>query len=99
MAEPTSVANYIDGRWVASTATEHVNVTNPARGTVIARTPLSPAGEVDAAVRAAAAAYPAWSETPPVVRARAMFRFTQLLEAQLEDIARLVTTEHGKTLA
>jgi malonate-semialdehyde dehydrogenase (acetylating)/methylmalonate-semialdehyde dehydrogenase len=99
MAEPTRLSNYIDGRWVTSTATQHVNVTNPARGVVIAQTPLSPAQDVDAAVRAAAAAFPGWSETPPVVRARAMFRFTQLLEEQFEEIARLVTTEHGKTVA
>ena len=99
MAEPTLLPNFIDGRWAASAATEYVDVTNPARGSVIARTPLSPATEVDTAVRAAAAAFPGWSETPPVVRARAMFRFAQLLEAQFEEIARLVTTEHGKTLA
>ena len=99
MAEPTRLSNYVDGRWVASTATEHVNVTNPARGIVIAQTPLSPAPDVDAAVRAATAAYPGWSETPAVVRARAMFRFKQLLEEQFEDLARLVTTEHGKTVA
>ena len=99
MAEPTRLSNYIDGRWVTSTATEHVNVTNPARGVVIAQAPLSSAQDVDAAVTAAAAAYPGWSETPPVVRARAMFRFTQLLEEQFEEIARLVTTEHGKTVA
>jgi malonate-semialdehyde dehydrogenase (acetylating)/methylmalonate-semialdehyde dehydrogenase len=98
MADTTLLSNFIDGRWVGSGATGHVNVTNPARGTVIARTPLSPAADVDAAVRAAAAAFPGWSETPPVVRARAMFRFTQLLEEQFEEIARLVTTEHGKTL-
>jgi malonate-semialdehyde dehydrogenase (acetylating)/methylmalonate-semialdehyde dehydrogenase len=97
--EPTRLSNYIDGRWVTSTATRHVDVTNPARGVVIAQTPLSLAQDVDAAVRAAAAAYPGWSETPPVVRARAMFRFAQLLEEQFEDIARLVTTEHGKTVA
>ncbi|HET7219244.1 MAG TPA: CoA-acylating methylmalonate-semialdehyde dehydrogenase, partial [Vicinamibacterales bacterium] len=99
MAEPTLLPNFIDGRWAASSATEHVDVTNPARGRVIARTPLSPATDVDAAVGAATAAFPAWSETPPVVRARSMFRFAQLLEKQFEEIARLVTTEHGKTLA
>ena len=97
--EPTRLSNFIGGRWVTSTATRHVDVTNPARGVVIAQTPLSPAQDVDDAVRAAAAAYPGWSETPPVVRARTMFRFTQLLEEQFEDIARLVTTEHGKTVA
>ena len=48
--------------------------------------------------RAATAAFPGWSETPPVVRARAMFRFKALLEEHFEELARLVTTEHGKTL-
>jgi malonate-semialdehyde dehydrogenase (acetylating)/methylmalonate-semialdehyde dehydrogenase len=98
MADTALLSNFIGGRWVGSTAVEHVDVTNPARGIVIARTPLSPATDVDAAVRAAAAAFPEWSETPPVVRARTMFKFKQLLEEQFEDIARLVTTEHGKTL-
>ena len=90
--------NYVGGRWVPSSATSFLDVHNPARGTVIARTPLSTAADVDAAVKAAAAAYPAWSETPPVVRARAMFRFKALLEDHAEAIARQVTTEHGKTL-
>ena len=98
MADTALLSNFIAGRWVESTAAEHTDVTNPARGIVIARTPLSPAPDVDAAVRAAAAAFPEWSETPPVVRARTMFTFKQLLEEQFEDIARLVTTEHGKTL-
>jgi len=90
--------NYMGGTWVPSSATSFLDVHNPARGTVIARTPLSTAADVDAAVKAAAAAYPAWSETPPVVRARAMFRFKALLEDHAEAIARQVTTEHGKTL-
>ncbi|MGH9382967.1 MAG: CoA-acylating methylmalonate-semialdehyde dehydrogenase [Vicinamibacterales bacterium] len=90
--------NYIGGRWVASAGTEHVNVHNPARGSVIAQTPLSTHREVDAAVAAAAAAFPGWSETPPVVRARTMFKFKALLEEHFEEIARTVTTEHGKTL-
>ncbi len=98
MADTALLSNFIAGRWVESTAAEHIDVTNPARGIVIARTPLSPAQDVDAAVRAAAAAFPEWSETPPVVRARTMFKFTQLLEEHFDDIARLVTTEHGKTL-
>jgi malonate-semialdehyde dehydrogenase (acetylating)/methylmalonate-semialdehyde dehydrogenase len=53
---------------------------------------------VDRAVEAAAAAYPDWSETPPVARARTMFAFRQQLEDHFEELARLVTTEHGKTL-
>jgi malonate-semialdehyde dehydrogenase (acetylating)/methylmalonate-semialdehyde dehydrogenase len=90
--------NYIGGRWVPSAATGHVDVCNPARGVAIARTPLSTAAELDAAVQAAAKAFPSWSETPPVVRARAMFTFRQRLEEHFEEIARIVTTEHGKTL-
>jgi malonate-semialdehyde dehydrogenase (acetylating)/methylmalonate-semialdehyde dehydrogenase len=92
------VPHFIGGRWVTSAATDFVAVHNPARGVVIARTPLAPKQEVDAAVQAASRAFPEWSETPPVVRARTLFRFKQLLEQHFEEIARIVTTEHGKTL-
>lgn len=92
------VPHYIGGRWLTSSAAEFVPVHNPARGTVIARTPLASKTEVDAAVQAAAKAFPEWSETPPVVRARTMFTFKQLLEQHFDEIARIVTTEHGKTL-
>ena len=98
MTDAPAVPNFIDGRWEPSAAGAFANVHNPAYGTVIARTPLSTATEVDRAVRAAAAAFPAWRETPPVVRAQSMFRFKALLDAHLEEMARLVTTEHGKTL-
>jgi malonate-semialdehyde dehydrogenase (acetylating) / methylmalonate-semialdehyde dehydrogenase len=90
--------NFIGGRWRPSSGEQWLDVHNPAHGTTIARTPLSTSADVDAAVAAATAAYPGWSETPPVVRARAMFRFKALLEEQFEELARLVTTEHGKTL-
>ena len=98
MAEIPTLLNFIGGRWVPSQAAAHVDVHNPARGTVIARTPLSPGADLDAAVQAAVAAFPGWRETPPVIRARALFRFKQLLEEHFEEIARIVTTEHGKTL-
>jgi malonate-semialdehyde dehydrogenase (acetylating)/methylmalonate-semialdehyde dehydrogenase len=98
MSEPTVLSNFIGGRWTPATATGHLDVYNPARGSVIARTPLSAASDVDAAVAAAAKAFPGWSETPPVVRARTMFAFKQQLEAHVEELATLVTTEHGKTL-
>ncbi|MBI4266196.1 MAG: CoA-acylating methylmalonate-semialdehyde dehydrogenase [Acidobacteria bacterium] len=98
MPESAHLPNYIGGRWVPSAAAEHLDVYNPATGQVIARTPLSTGTEVDCAVQAAAAAFPAWRETPPVIRARAMFAFKQQLEAHVEELARLVTTEHGKTL-
>ena len=92
------VPHYIGGRWTRSAATEFVPVHNPARGVVIARTPLAPKSEVDAAVQAAQKAFAGWSDTPPVVRARVMFKFKQLLEEHFDEIARIVTTEHGKTL-
>jgi malonate-semialdehyde dehydrogenase (acetylating)/methylmalonate-semialdehyde dehydrogenase len=94
----TTVSNYIGGRWVDSSATSTVDVFNPARGVVIAKTPLSTHRDVDDAVRAASVAFAGWSETPPVVRARAMFQFKAALEAHFDELARIVTTEHGKTL-
>lgn len=90
--------NFVGGRWVDSTARATFNVHNPARGEVIARTPLSTAEDVAAAVAAARKAFPAWRDTPPVMRARALFKFKQLLEEHFEELARIVTTEHGKTL-
>ena len=99
MAEAVeTLSNFVGGRWIPATATSFVDVHNPARGTVIARAPLSTSRDVDLAVTAATNAFAGWSETPPVVRARAMFRFKALLEEHFEELARLVTTEHGKTL-
>ncbi|HUF48455.1 MAG TPA: CoA-acylating methylmalonate-semialdehyde dehydrogenase [Vicinamibacterales bacterium] len=93
-----TLPNFIAGGWVPSSARDTVDVFNPARGEVIARAPCSPAADVDAAVSAAARAYPAWSETPPVARVRVLFAFRTALETHFDEIARLVTTEHGKTL-
>ena len=92
------LTNFVGGKWVPSRATSHVDVHNPARGIVIAKTPLSTGADLDAAVKAATEAFRGWSETPPVIRARAMFRFRQQLEDHFEELARIVTTEHGKTL-
>jgi malonate-semialdehyde dehydrogenase (acetylating)/methylmalonate-semialdehyde dehydrogenase len=90
--------NFIRGRWQPSLGADTLDVHNPARGTVIARTPLSTKADVQTAVDAATMAFPEWSETPPVVRARAMFTFRALLDRHADELARLVTTEHGKTL-
>jgi malonate-semialdehyde dehydrogenase (acetylating)/methylmalonate-semialdehyde dehydrogenase len=93
-----TLTNFVGGSWVASRASEFLDVHNPATGEVIARTPLSTAEDLDAAVAAAKKAFPAWRDTPPVVRARSMFRFRQLLEEHAEELAAAVTREHGKTL-
>jgi malonate-semialdehyde dehydrogenase (acetylating)/methylmalonate-semialdehyde dehydrogenase len=98
LMQASTLSNFVGGRWVASTGRDTIDVHNPATGKVIARTPMSAAADVDAAVTAAAKAFPGWSETPPVVRARTMFAFKALLETHLDELARIVTTEHGKTL-
>ncbi len=72
---------------------------NPATGECIRHVPLADARLVDAAVQAAAAAAPAWAETPPVRRARVLNRFLALLNAHREALARLITEEHGKVLS
>ncbi len=91
--------NYIGGQWVSSVTSEYQDVFNPARGEVIAKVPLSTSADVDAAVEAATAAFPKWRATPVVERARYMFKFKALLDRHFEQLARIVTTEHGKTLA
>ena len=93
-----TLRNYIGGRWISSRASEALDVHNPARGEVIARTPLSTAQDVDAAAAAAKKAFPAWRDTPAIKRAQSLFKFKALLEEHFEELARIVTTEHGKTL-
>ncbi len=90
--------DFVGGKWVDSRATAHVDVFNPATGAVIAKAPLGTRADVDAAVAAAKAAFPGWRATPVVERARAMFAFKNRLEEHFDEIARIVTTEHGKTL-
>jgi malonate-semialdehyde dehydrogenase (acetylating)/methylmalonate-semialdehyde dehydrogenase len=89
----------VAGRWEAGTSSRFGDVYNPSTGRVIARVPLCGAADVDRAVRAAAAALPAWAETPVVERARVLFRFRELLSRHAEEVACCVTREHGKTLA
>jgi malonate-semialdehyde dehydrogenase (acetylating)/methylmalonate-semialdehyde dehydrogenase len=90
---------FVGGEWRDADHTNRSPVYNPSTAEVIAETPMCGAAEVDAAVEAAAAAFPAWSETPAVERARVLFRFKMLLEDNFEEIARCTTREHGKTLA
>ena len=94
----TSLPNYIDRTWQQSAADELLDVTNPATGEVLAQVPLSPAEEVDQAATAAAAALQEWRQTPPVQRIQYLFALKNLLEENLDDIARTITLECGKTL-
>jgi malonate-semialdehyde dehydrogenase (acetylating)/methylmalonate-semialdehyde dehydrogenase len=96
--ELRKVKNYINGRWIDSAASEFLDVMNPTRGEAIARVPLSGKDEVEQAVAAARAAFPGWRETPPLTRARYMFKLKELMEENVEVIARIITEEEGKTL-
>ena len=95
----TLVRNYVGGGWRDSSATETLPVTNPASGEELGRVPLSPASDVDAAVRAAKAAFPSWRATPAPDRARVLFRLRALLEEHREELAHQLTLEHGKVIA
>jgi malonate-semialdehyde dehydrogenase (acetylating) / methylmalonate-semialdehyde dehydrogenase len=95
----TKVPNYVNGQWVESKASEWLDVTNPATGEAIAKVPLSGASEVGEAVEAAAAAFPEWRRTPPEDRIQPLFKLKQLLEDHIDDIARIITEENGKTFA
>ncbi|HEX4535517.1 MAG TPA: CoA-acylating methylmalonate-semialdehyde dehydrogenase [Candidatus Acidoferrum sp.] len=99
VTQTPDLQNYIQGGWHRSAAKEYVDVTNPATAEVLARTPLSTAAEVDAAVQSAADAFPAWRRTPPGERVQYLFKLKNLLEEHLSEIARLITEENGKTLA
>src|SRR6266403_5505888 len=93
-----TVPLFIGGEWQEASSVPSSPVHNPSTGDVIAETPMCTAKHVDAAVEAAAAAFPAWMETPPVERARIFFKFKMLLEENFEDLVRCNTREHGKTL-
>jgi malonate-semialdehyde dehydrogenase (acetylating)/methylmalonate-semialdehyde dehydrogenase len=87
------------GIWHEVRTPRTADVFNPSTGQVIARVPLCDARETGEVVAAAAAALPAWSESPVVERARVMFQFRALLHKNFDELAALVTREHGKTLA
>jgi malonate-semialdehyde dehydrogenase (acetylating)/methylmalonate-semialdehyde dehydrogenase len=89
---------FIGGEWIKSERSA-TPVYNPSTGDVIAECPAGGAAEVNAAVAAAAAAFPAWRDTPAVERARVFFRYRQLVEENFDALCRSVTREHGKTLA
>jgi len=98
---PTQVRtlrNHVGGEWVESAATEFQEVRNPATDELLARVPLGTAEDVDRAVGAAAAAFPAWRATPPQERARCFFKLRDLLEQHKDDLARQIVIEMGKTL-
>jgi malonate-semialdehyde dehydrogenase (acetylating)/methylmalonate-semialdehyde dehydrogenase len=98
IAQAEKAMNYIGGDWMRGTSTDVSAVINPATGEILAEVPLANASDVDKAVEAAAAAFPAWRQTPPQDRIQFLFRFKQAIETHFEEIARITTMENGKTL-
>jgi len=94
---PLELQNYIGGEWVDSEG-DKVDVVNPATMKTIARVPISTADEFDEAVQAAREAYHEWRRTPPLARARCLFRLRDLFEENFEELSRIQTMEHGKTI-
>ncbi|SEK45129.1 methylmalonate-semialdehyde dehydrogenase [acylating] [Roseovarius azorensis] len=92
------LTHYINGQHVKGTSGRFLDVFNPATGEVQARCPLASAEELDQAVRAAAAAQPAWGATNPQRRARVMMEFVRLLNRDMDKLAEALSREHGKTL-
>jgi len=94
-----SVPLWINGKAQAAQSQRTAGVTDPATGKVTRQVPLCDAADVDRAVAAARQAYPAWRDTPPLRRARILMKYRELLDAHRDELAQLVTAEHGKTLA
>ena len=92
----TNIDHYIAGQVVAGTSGRTQDVFNPATGAVTGHVALANSVEVGAAVAAAQAAFPAWADTPPLRRARVMFKFLELLNHHKDELAHLITAEHGK---
>ena len=94
-----TISNIIGGQLTRSSSPRTAPIFNPATGEQSALVPLSTAAELDAAVAAAKLALPAWADMPPLKRARFMFRFKELLDANVDRIAEAISKEHGKTHA
>src|ERR1700678_1201327 len=98
MASVRELTHYYGGEWHGGKSAENRDVVNPATGESLARAPIATKEDVNAAVAAAAAAYPAWRRTPPEDRIQYLFKLKQLLEEHVEDLAKICTQENGKTL-
>ncbi|MFO1319451.1 MAG: CoA-acylating methylmalonate-semialdehyde dehydrogenase [Burkholderiales bacterium] len=90
------IPHWVNGREVPGGSGRASDVFNPATGQVTGRVGLASRAELDAAVEVARQAFPAWAATPPLKRARVMFKFKELIEQHLDELSALLTAEHGK---
>ena len=96
---PQDLSHWIDGVRVAGISGRFADVYHPASGRVQSRVPLATVEEVDRAVQSAAAAFPEWSAQPPLRRARVLFRFREIFERRIDEVAATINREHGKVFS
>ena len=98
-ASVREITHWINGAAFKGQSGRFSDVFHPASGRVQARVPLATDAELDAAVQAAAKAYPEWSNLPPLRRARVMFRFREIFESRIDEVAAMINAEHGKVFS
>lgn len=91
--------NYVHGQWIDSSATEYIDVVNPASQEVLARVPAGTAADVDTAVQSSGKAFAAWKRIPAGKRIQYLFHLKRLLEENIDELSRTITLESGKTYA
>jgi malonate-semialdehyde dehydrogenase (acetylating) / methylmalonate-semialdehyde dehydrogenase len=96
MTNTLRIQHHVAGQSFAGTSSRSQNVTNPATGAVTAQVSLASAVDVNAAVAVAQAAFPAWADAAPLKRARILFKYLELLNANRDKLAHMITAEHGK---
>src|SRR5918998_736402 len=92
-----AIRNYINGQFTNSSTSKTLDVISPIDGTRLSTVPMSTSKELDAAVRTAKAAFPAWSRMPIKERVQVFFRYKYLLEKNLQELSQVVSEENGKT--
>src|ERR1700758_4665309 len=95
----SDIHHYIGGKRVEGKSGRWGDVFKPATGEKVRRVAFAEPGEVDAAVKAAAAAFPSWAATPPLTRARILFKFLEILAREHDNLARVISEEHGKVFS
>ena len=93
------LAHFIGGKQVRGESGRFGDVFNPTTGALAAKVPLASKAEVERVIANAKDAFAGWSETSPLARARVMFRFKELIERHMDELALLISNEHGKVLS
>ena len=95
----SDIPHYIDGKRVSGSGTRAGDIFNPATGEKVRTVGFASIGDIDAAVASAAKAFPGWAATPPLTRARVLFKFLELVAREHDNIARVISEEHGKVFS